>query len=166
MARWRSALEAGRPANSAAAALFVLLAFAAPQATPQTISGVANLSFGSFLAGSGGAVVISPTAGGRSRTGGVLLVNQGAGAAAQFTVVGTANATYSITLPDNNAVTLSDGNGHAMTVNSFVTSPGATGTLLGGGGRQSVCIGATLIVGPNQTPGAYSGAFSVIVSYQ
>jgi Domain of unknown function (DUF4402) len=51
-----------------------------------------------------------------------------------------------------------------MTVNSFVSSPPGTGTL-SGGGTQSIRIGATLIVGPNQTPGAYSGAFSVTVNY-
>ena len=163
MAGWRCAHGSDRPVPPTAAALFAALALAASPAAPQTISGVSNLSFGSFLAGSGGTVVVSP-AGARTQTGGVLLIGQGAGAAAQFNVVGTANATYSISLPDNNAVTLSDGNGHGMAITSFVSSPPATGTL-SGAGSQSIRIGATLIVGPNQAPGAYSGAFSVIVNY-
>ena len=149
--------------GSVAAALGVLLASAAPHASSQTISAVANLSFGSFLAGSGGTVVVSPV-GVRTQTGSVFLLGQGPGGAAQLNVVGTANATYSITLPDNNTVTLSDGNGHAMTVNSFISSPPAAGTL-SPGGNQSIRIGATLIVGANQAPGGYSGAFSVIVNY-
>jgi hypothetical protein len=164
MASQRCALDSDKPARSAAAALFILLGFGASPSTSQTISGISSLSFGSFLAGSGGTLVISP-AGTRSQTGGVLVIGQGAGAAARFNVVGTANASYSISLPDNNTVTLSDGNGHAMTVNSFVSNPPRTGSL-SGGGNQSICVGATLIVGPNQTPGAYSGAFSVIVNYQ
>ncbi len=163
MASRRFALRPGRPTWSAAAALSTVLAATIPQASSQTIGAVANLSFGSFLAGSGGTVVVSP-AGARSQTGGVLLLGQGPGAAAQLNVVGTANATYSITLPDNNTVTLSDGNGHAMTVNSFVSSPPATGTL-SAGGTQSIRIGATLIVGANQAPGGYSGAFNVTVNY-
>ena len=66
-------------------------------AAAQTIGSVTSLSFGSFLAGSGGSVLVS-TGGARTQTGGVLLVGQGAGAAAaQFSVVGTANASYSIT---------------------------------------------------------------------
>ena len=142
----------------------IALALVAAPASAQTIGAATNLSFGSFLAGSGGSVVMS-TGGARSQTGGVLLVGQGSGvAAAQFTVVGTANATYSITLPLNNTVVLSDGNGHTMTVNSFVSSPAVTGTL-SGGGNQVVRIGATLIVGPNQPPGSYAGAFNLTVNY-
>ena len=163
MASEGCAFRPGRPVWSAAAALSVLLATAAPHASSQTIGAVANLSFGSFLAGSGGTVVVSPV-GVRTQTGSVFLLGQGPGGAAQLNVVGTANATYSITLPDNNTVTLSDGNGHAMTVNSFISSPPATGTL-SAGGSQSIRIGATLIVGANQAPGGYSGAFSVIVNY-
>ena len=145
-------------------ALLVLLALAASVASAQTITGVTNLSFGSFLAGSGGSVVIS-TGGARTQSGSVLLVGQGSGAAAaQFSVVGTANATYSITLPLDNTVVLSDGNGNTMTVNSFVSSPAATGTL-SGGGNQVIRIGAALIVGPNQAPGSYAGSFNLTVNY-
>ena len=163
MASQGCAFRPGRPVGSVAVALSALLAALAPRASAQTIGAVANLSFGSFLSGSGGTVVVSP-AGARSQSGGVLLLGQDPGTPAQLNVVGTANATYSITLPANNTVTLSDGNGHSMTVNSFVSSPPATGTL-SAGGSQSIRIGATLIVGANQAPGGYSGAFSVIVNY-
>ena len=142
----------------AAVGLIALLAMlAAPTASTQTINGVTSLSFGSFIAGSGGTIVVSP-AGLRTQTGGVLVVGQGGGVtAAQFTVMGTASATYSITLPANNTVELSDGNGNVMALNSFVSSPAATGTLTGGG-NQAIRIGATLVVHPNQPPGTYAGA--------
>jgi len=148
----------------AAVRLLALLAVVAtPTASTQTINGVTSLSFGSFIAGSGGAIAVSP-AGVRMPTGGVITVGQGAGvAAAQFTVTGTANATYSITLPASNTVELSDGNGNVMALNSFVSSPAATGTLMGG--SQVIRIGATLVVRPNQPPGSYAGAFNVTVNY-
>jgi hypothetical protein len=133
-------------------------------ASAQTIGAATSLSFGSFIAGSGGTVTVTPI-GGRATTGGVLTVGQGAGvAAAQFTVLGTANATYSITVPADDIVLLNDGNGHSMALNSFVSSPTATGTL-SGGGNQVIRIGATLIVGNNQMPGNYAGAFNVTVNY-
>ncbi len=149
----------------AAVGLLALLAMvAAPSASTQTINGVTSLSFGSFIAGSGGTVVVSPT-GLSTPTGGVLVVGHGGGvAAAQFTVMGTANASYSITLPADNTVELSDGNGHVMALNSFVSSPAANGTLVGG--SQAIRIGATLVVHPNQPPGTYAGAFNVTVNYQ
>ncbi len=145
-------------------ARLVLIALAVAPASAQTIGAATPLSFGSFLAGSGGSVVVS-AGGARTQTGGVIVVGQGAGvAAAQFTVLGTANATYSISLPLDNTVVLSDGNGNSMTVNSFVSSPAATGTL-SGGGNQLVRVGASLIVAPNQAPGSYAGSFNVTVNY-
>jgi hypothetical protein len=141
-----------------------VLAFAAASLPAQTITGVTSLSFGSFVAGNGGSVTVTPL-GARTQTGGVLLVGQGAGtAAAQFTVLGTANASYSISVPADNTVVLSDGNGHTMALNSFVSSPAANGTL-SGGGNQVVKIGATLIVGANQPAGTYAGTFNLTVNY-
>lgn len=160
----KHSLQTRTPTAAFAGILLIALACAAGTTSAQTIGSVTNLSFGSFLAGGGGSVVIG-SGGARTQTGGVLLVGQGSGAAAaQFNVVGTANATYSITLPLNNTVVLSDGNGNTMTVNSFVSSPAATGTL-SGGGNQTVRVGATLIVGPSQAPGNYAGSFNITVNY-
>jgi hypothetical protein len=131
----------------------------------QSIGNTAQLSFGAFIAGSGGAVVVSPL-GGRSRAGGVVLVGQGAVAgAAQFIINGAAFASYSITLPADNLVRLSNENSQSMAVQSFVSSPGATGTLPAGG-AQVLSVGATLAVGGGQAAGAYTGSFSVTLNYQ
>lgn len=132
----------------------------------QTISGTTSLSFGSFVAGSGGTIIVS-AASARSATGGVTLITSGGGAASQSTVTGTSGSTYSITLPANGVVTLSDGNAHTMAVDNFVSNPVATSASSGllSGGSQLLYIGATLSVGNNQPVGSYSGTFTVTVSY-
>lgn len=144
--------------------LVALFGAIAVSASAQTIGATAPLSFGTFIAGSGGTVTVS-SSGNASSSGGVFLVRQGAGGStAQFTVVGTPGATYSITLPTNNVVVLTDGNSNTMNVGSFVSTPGPTGTL-SGGGNQTIRVGATLVVGSNQPPGVYSGTFAVTVNY-
>lgn len=135
-------------------------------AMAQTISGSTALSFGSFVAGSGGTVAVSANSL-RTATGNVTLINSGPGAASQSTVTGTAGSTYSITLPANGVVFLSDGNSNTMAVNNFVSNPvatsGSTGLL--SAGSQTLYIGATLGVSNNQPPGSYSGTFNVTVVY-
>ena len=135
-----------------------------PAAQTQTIANTGSLSFGSFVAGTGGTIAVAAS-GERSKTGAVILVPQGGGGtAAQFTVSGTAAATYAITLPSNDTVSLSDGNSHSMAINWFVSYPSATG-ILSGGGTQMLRVGATLTVDNAQAPGSYAGSFSVIVNY-
>lgn len=124
------------------------------------ISNTAGMAFGKFVAGSGGAVTVSP-GGVRSASGNVVLVPSGAGAAAQFAVSGDANLTYAISLPA--AGTLVNG-ANSMAVSTFTSSPSPTGTL-GAGGTQTLSVGATLNVGSNQATGSYSGAFDVTVNY-
>lgn len=149
--RWLSLLVIGVPAPAPLAA--------------QTIVATANLSFGAFLAGSGGTVVVSPN-GSRSKTGSVLLLSQGSGvSAAQFSISGTPDAPYSITLPGDNSVTLVDGNLNTLALNAFTSSPSGSGRL-SGGGTQWLGVGATLVVGSGQAPGSYTGSFSVTVNYQ
>jgi Domain of unknown function (DUF4402) len=138
---------------------------AATPAAAQTLTPLVNLSFGAFVAGSGGTVVVG-TSGSRSKTGTVVLVGQGAGVAASlFNVQGSADATVSISLPADGVVTLADGDGHTLAVNGFVASPSGSVTLSGGGTR-SLAVGATLVVGNRQPRGSYSGSFSVTVNYQ
>ncbi|MFZ3128500.1 MAG: DUF4402 domain-containing protein [Rhodoferax sp.] len=138
------------------------LAATAPAWAQISLSKTADLAFGGFVASSGGTVTVAPN-GGRSKGGSVLLVAQGASAAAaQFTVSGTDGATYAITLPVNDLVTLTDGS-HTMAVNNFTSSPSATGTLAGG--SQLLRVGATLTAGNAQTPGSYTGSFAVFVNY-
>jgi hypothetical protein len=158
----RPGVPGGRLHRRVAAAAVV--AAAAAGASAQSITPAQGLSFGAFVAGSGGAVVVGVT-GARSRTGGITLVGQGAAAsAAQFTVTGSPDAYYTIALPDAGTIVELVGPGSAMRVSGFVSSPSGRGQLLGG--TQTLAVGATLTVGSNQTAGAYTGAFSVTVTYE
>jgi len=121
-----------------------------------------GLAFGKFVAGAGGSVTVSPT-GGRSASGGVVLVPSGSGAAAQFSVTGDPSATYAISLPGNGVVSLTSG-ANSMALNNFTSSPNLTGAL-SVGGSQILTVGATLSVGSNQATGSYSGTFDVTVNY-
>jgi len=135
-----------------------------PAAQTQTIANTASLSFGSFVASTGGTIAVSAS-GGRSKTGSVILLAQSGGStAAQFTVSSTAAAIYTITLPADGTVALVDDSGHSMALNGFVSYPNATGTL-SGGGTQMLSVGATLSVNNAQARGSYSGAFPVTVHY-
>jgi Domain of unknown function (DUF4402) len=120
------------------------------------------LSFGNFVASSGGSVTVGAS-GARSRSGGVFLVPSGTGAAAQFALSGDPNAVYSIGLPINGVVSMGNG-ANSMAVNNFTSSPASSGQL-GVGGSQTLLVGATLSVGANQASGRYSGNFSITVDY-
>jgi hypothetical protein len=93
----------------------------------------------------------------------VFLVSSGAGAAASYTVGGTSSLTYAITLPSPGVVVLTSGP-NSMAVNNFSSSPASAG-VIGGGGTQTLSVGATLTVGGNQATGSYSGSFNVTVEY-
>jgi len=142
----------------------LLLCGAAVPVSAQTLTNNSALTFGSFTASGGGTVIVNAS-GGRSKTGAVVLSNQGAVASpAQFTVTGTAGFVVTFTVPANGVVTLSDGT-HNMAVDFFTTSPTPTGTL-SGGGSLIVGIGATLTVSNSQAPGNYTGNFNLTVDYQ
>lgn len=130
-----------------------------------TATNTQSLSFGTFVAGSGGNVTLSPS-GFRSAAGAVELLNANTGTAAELVVSDTdplnADRAYTLTLPDNGTVTLTSGVG-TMSVNSFTSEP--ANTMLTGG-TQTVRVGATLAVQSGQPPGAYSGTFSIIINYQ
>lgn len=106
---------------------------------------------------------------------GVILVGGGVTAAA-YTVSGTANTTYTITLPADNAITLvGPAASVAMPITGFTslktggTSTGALGilssTTSGASVTQTFKVGAVLHVGVSQAPGNYAGTFNIAVNY-
>lgn len=130
--------------------------------TPIAIASGTDLAFGKFSVSSVAGTVVVSTSGSRSATGGVLLSTSTV-TAGTFSVTGQASTTYAITLPAS-ASTLSDGNSHSMTVDTWTSNPSGTGTL-SSGGAQTVNIGGTLHVAGSQVGGAYTGTFSVSVDY-
>ena len=136
--------------------------FGASAAQAQTITPNVGLSFGSFVANTGGSITVSP-AGGRSKTGGLFLMPQVGSSAAQFTVRSTLLGIYAITLPADGTVLLSSGS-HSMAINGFTSSPRGTITVLLNA-TQTLTVGATLTVGSAQAPGSYTGSFPVTLNY-
>jgi hypothetical protein len=130
-----------------------------------TVANTRDLGFGAFVAGSGGMLTMAPN-GARSATGSVLPLSIGSGSSALFTVSTAdplmANTTFSISLPVNGEVTLTNGP-HQMPVLNFVSTPAGAAQL--SGMWQSFTVGATLAVGANQEPGTYTGTFTVTVNH-
>lgn len=122
-----------------------------------------DMSFGNIAVITSGTVVLTPN-GSRAGTGGITLpVITGSVMAASFDVNGGANLTYAITLPLSCNISSGSNN---MTIDTFTSSPSATGTL-SGTGTQQLNIGATLNIPGAQAPGTYiSGSpFTITVNY-
>ncbi|MBC9930580.1 DUF4402 domain-containing protein [Chitinophaga qingshengii] len=134
--------------------------------TPISITKDVDMNFGNVAVQSttGGTVVLTP-GGVRTVTGGVTLPSTATGTvtAAAFTVNGTGNYSYSISLPSA-AVSITSGS-NTMTVSGFVSTPSGVGQL--SSGTQALHVGATLNVSAAQPAGTYvSGTpFDVTVNY-
>jgi len=135
----------------------------------QVVGGIAlaktqDLSFGAVFPGtSPGGTVVVPTSGSPTAPSGIVTLGSfKPGQPAIFNVTGTRNRTYSITLPGS--VSLSDGAGHAMSADTFTSTPSGTGTL-SALGAQTLTLGGTLHVGASQAEGDYSGTVNVTVAY-
>ena len=129
------------------------------------ISKTADMTFGRFAASAGGTIVLAPS-GARSSSGAVVLLTSPSSAAV-FTVSdnapGQANRMLIITLPANGQHALHSGT-QSMPLTNF-TSNLPSGTVLAGA-AQTLRVGATVSVGPNQMPGNYAESVPVIVEYQ
>lgn len=138
---------------------------AGPLLAAKSIVTTGNLSFGRFAAAGGGSISIGVN-GTRTRSGGVILLSSPA-SAARFALTengqGHDNRIAILTLPPNGSVTLVSG-ADSMAVNDFVSNHAGNG--LPGPATETVSVGATLQVAPNQRPGNYSGSFQVTLEYQ
>lgn len=131
-----------------------------------------KLDFGTIVAGNTtGTVVVAPDST-RTKTGGAVLAG-GTPTSAQFYAFSQRNATASLWLGAN-TTTLTRAGGGTMTVDNFTissTPPSAistthtTFTLNTPNGIFPFTIGATLHVGVHQTPGTYTGTFTVNIAY-
>lgn len=121
-----------------------------------------GLVFGDISAGATAGTVILTPSGARTATGGTSINSSTSGSPSTFDVQGTANASFSISLPVS--IVLTDAASHTMTVDKFTSSPTPAG-VLDGSGQQVMFVGATINVGANQAFGSYSGQMSVTVDY-
>ncbi|MDB5702560.1 MAG: hypothetical protein JWL66_2759 [Sphingomonadales bacterium] len=128
---------------------------------PMTLVKTSDLDFGALIpSASAGTVVIDPTSGGRTTTGGVSAAG-GAPSAARFTGTGILNLAAFITLPTS--ITLTNGGAGTMTVSNITTNGGTTRLFTGA--AIDVRVGGTLGVAANQAVGDYVGQFNVTVFY-
>lgn len=134
-------------------------------ARPISVTQQQDLAFGTIASSlaQGGTVVINATTGTKTVTGGITDLG-GTHGRAEFLVKGDNNTAFTITLPGSITITAASGPGTA-TVDSFASDPSSSG-VLGGNGKATVFVGATLQLGANQAGESYSGAFDIIVDYQ
>lgn len=88
--------------------------------------------------------------------------------AAVFTVTGTPNASYRVTLPLANVALNGPTGSTAMNAHAFTSNldtNSRVGQLSNPAGTQELRVGATLTVAGGQASGPYTGSFSVTVEY-
>jgi hypothetical protein len=138
---------------------------------PIAITKDSNLAFGQFAPGAGGDVIVS-TSGARTTTNPILSTTGNTIKAAQFTVSGANDATFSVSIT-NTVLTETVSGTETMALATFSDNSGAGGTpggdvtagTLSPSGAQSIYLGGTLTVGASQTAGAYTGTVSTVVEY-
>ena len=121
-----------------------------------------GLSFGDVSPGITPGAVTVDTSGFRTSVGGVILGKTRPASPAIFQVTGTPNSSYVITAPVS--MSLSNGSGNYMTVDSFTSTPSGAG-LLDAGGAQTLTVGGTLRMDANQPGGIYSGVLAMTIIY-
>jgi len=122
------------------------------------------LQFGSFVANTGGTVVVGTSADSASVTGGVIHMG-GTVKRARFNLscpgsMMTVGTNY--IMSTDSSTTLTSG-GNSMTVNNFTTSPSSG--YISNNGSATIYVGGTLNASANQAAGNYSGSFNVTVNY-
>ena len=88
---------------------------------------------------------------------------------ARYNVTGTKDYAYTITLPTDNSVSISNGTSSIKLTDfqALTLSSGSNGTggTLNSSGQDSFVVGATLKVLTALPTGAYSGSYDVLVTY-
>ncbi|TVZ28391.1 uncharacterized protein DUF4402 [Gillisia sp. Hel_I_86] len=129
---------------------------------PIGITTTSDLKFANVDAKNGGEITLTPNST-RATSGDVELTDGGTASAASFEITGEAGYTYEVTLPSNNYV-LSNGS-ETMEITNFTSDFNNDNVLAVG--SQTINVGATLKVNPNQTPGTYvnQDGFNITVNY-
>ena len=126
--------------------------------TAITITEDTQMDFGIIAVDTSGGTVTISSAGAVSGPGTYSF--SGSPAAGTFTASGDASTAVTISFT-NGSLT---GPGTAMTLNNFTHDAGGSPTT-NGTGDLTFNVGADLVVGANQTAGAYSGTYTVTVNY-
>lgn len=156
------------PADGPAAAAATTAGVSANSVVKGSLTKQSDLNFGPIVPGSAGGSVAVSAAGVRSATGSIA------------PIAGTvSNAEFKLTCQQNKVVTvlpiapitINNGAGAVMnlTLNDVSISPSngrcADVGLPGNLGEAQIAVGGTLVVGPLQAAGTYTGTFSVTVNF-
>lgn len=132
--------------------------------TPITITKTGDMNFGNLVATAAGGDIVLPTTAVRTGDAAILAGPSGTVTSAVFSVGGEAEFTYAITLPSGSFdVSNSDETPATMSVGTFVTSTGATGTLAPDG-TDTLKVGATITLAANQASGTYTNANALAIT--
>jgi len=137
---------------------------------PITLTKIVDMNFGNIISSATPGTVILAVDNTRISTGGAFLPTSTPGVitSAKFETTGYAGATYNISLPQGNSVSIDNTNNgtgpeNKMFLNNFISLP--VDGLLNSSGTQEFTVGSTLEVKANQNAGLYSGSFIVRVNY-
>lgn len=143
--------------NSSTVTIPVHIRIIAPIALMKT----QDLDMGIVIPGSSsGQVVLNPSTGAQSVTGGVLYASS-SGFPALFSVTGAPSHVFTITFASS-SITLT---GPSGTMNLALNGSPSGSSTLSGGGAAPLSVGGTLSVAANQAEGTYTGTLMVTVAY-
>ena len=138
---------------------------AATIVTSNTIEKIDDIDFGDLISTDVAGTVILGTDGTRTFAGPVASATPGNVNPAQFEVIGTALALYTITTPTT--IILTNQDGYTMEVDTFTSATvlplGVMGTLPNNG-KQKFYLGSTLHVSANQQSGLYTNTTDLTVT--
>ena len=140
---------------------------------PMTLTQTSPLHFGTInvLTGDGGTVTLPSNSTTRVFIGGVSETTVAPYATnAAYSVTGTKNVTYALTLPASITVAETITGTATMTINALTARfNGAAGdaitSTLSATGTDSFTVGGTLTIAPSQEGGIYNGTFNVTIDY-
>lgn len=128
-----------------------------------TLQNIRALDFGKILPfSSPGYVQVSAT--GTLTMSNTQVVDSSTVSTSGWAVTGVPNGRFTISLPADNTVVLSNPNAATMELTGFQHNAGSTPTL-NSSGSANFNVGARLQVGANQEAGLYQGTFNVTVNY-
>ncbi len=145
-----------------ALALFAAAVLSANAVNAQTVTENRAIDFATVAtSGESSGSIILATDGNTTSTGSAVNMG-GQTRSGKFTITGTKNTNVIITLPSG-PQQVSNG-GSTATMDSFVSIPAAgTPQSLGGNGRLTFEVGATLDLSSGQAAGNYTGTFDIFV---
>jgi Mat/Ecp fimbriae major subunit len=136
---------------------------AASVVVPVTVvATTAAMDLGSFSAGTGGTVTLTPDGSGGSVSVGSGMSHFGGQQEAVFTVTGATSTAYTFSVTSGGNLSGPTGSG---TLTMTPTYSHNAASSLDGSGSDVVEVGASVVVAADQEAGAYSGTFTVTVNY-